>query len=164
MGDSFFEETVPKKTSFGTVLLKLLLIVLTAVTLIFGLFASFLFMLAFVALALIDHFVFPRFKVEYEYSYVNGEIDVAAIYSKQNRKHLVTITGENLECVAPLGSDALRGYGDTFPIKDYSGDMGGTPSVIVKGGTEHAKYYLMLTEEMLRDLKYRYPGKVILDM
>lgn len=163
MGDAFFEETVPQKKTVSSLLLKALLIALTAATLFLGLFAGFLFMLAFVVLIIVDYFAFPRFNVEYEYSYVNGDIDIAAIYNKENRKHLASIEAADIECVAPLGSSELSSYGATYGERDYSGHMSEkTPWVVVTGGEGRMKYDLLLTDEMIGDLRYRMPRKVFL--
>lgn len=161
MGDAFFEETVPKKTTAGTVALKVLLIFVTAAALFFGLFWNMLFLALFLVLLIIDYFMFPRFKAEYEYSYANGDIDMAVIFSKESRKELGSVELSEIECVAPCGSDALSTYGNTYAVKDYSGNMSAEkPWAVVTGGENRTIYYMMLTEDMVNDLKYRIPRKV----
>jgi hypothetical protein len=89
---------------------------------------------------------------------------VAAIYSKQSRKNLETITLENVECVAPSNSHRLDSFGVTFKVVDYSsGDPSHRTFTIVKGGSDSRKYILELDDRMLEDLKWRLPGKVFLD-
>ena len=59
-----------------------------------------------IVLAVVTFFLFPRFDLEYEYLYVNGDIDVDKIMSKQKRKHCASYSLENLEVMAPTGSHA----------------------------------------------------------
>ncbi len=164
MEDHFSELIVPKKPNPLNMLLKILLIFATVVAAFLGIFASPIFMIVLIGVIIADYFLFPRFNVEYEYTYVNGEIDVAAIYSKQSRKNLAQIDLENVECVAPLGSHQLDSYGETFKVVDYSsGYEDQKVYVIVKGGAESRKILLNLDETMLEDLRWRLPGKVFRD-
>ena len=81
-----------------------------------------------IVLAVVTFFLFPRFDLEYEYLYVNGDIDVDKIMSKQKRKHCASYSLENLEVMAPPvpcpgflqkqhrypGEDLLPAAGDAF--------------------------------------------------
>ena len=164
MEDHFSELIIPRKKRGSDTLIKALLIAATVVAAFFGLLVSPIFLIALVALGVADYFLFPRFNVEYEYSYVNGEIDVAAVYSKQSRKELASITLENVECIAPAGSHRLDGFGSTFKTIDYSsGDPDAKPYVLVKGGTENCRYLLQLDDNMIEDLRWRLPGKFFRD-
>ena len=164
MEDHFSELIVPKKPNPLNMLLKILLIFATVVAAFLGIFASPIFMIVLIGVIIADYFLFPRFNVEYEYTYVNGEIDIAAIYSKSSRKNLAQIDLENVECVAPYGSHHLDSYGITFKEVDYSsGYPEQKPYVIIKGGTNNQKILLHLDETMLEDLKWRLPGKVFRD-
>ena len=164
MDDHFSELIVQRKPKPTDLLFKILLILATAVAAFFGLFVHPIFMIVLLLVGITDYFLFPRFNVEYEYTYVNGEIDIAAIYSKSSRKNLAQIDLENVECVAPYGSHHLDSYGITFKEVDYSsGYPEQKPYVIIKGGTNNQKILLHLDETMLEDLKWRLPGKVFRD-
>lgn len=163
MGDLFTELIVPRKQDTKDKVLKILSIALGVVVLLAGFLSGNMIILA-VAIILIMadfYYLIPRFNVEYEYSYVNGEIDVARIYSKQSRKEVASISLENVECIAPLGSHQLDSYGQTFKVIDYSAnDPEQKPYVVVKGGGDNQKIYLQLDESMVNDLKSRLPRKV----
>ena len=161
MEDHFSEVIVPRKPRPQDAIFKVLLIIATVIAALIGLLISPIFLFVLVGLGLVDYFLFPRFNVEYEYAYVNGEIDVAAIYSKQSRKELASITLENVECIAPVASHHLDSYGITFKTVDYSsGKPDAKPYAIIKGGTDSKKYLLELSDSMLEDLRWRLPGKV----
>ncbi len=164
MEDRFFEVIVPRRPRPQDTVGKVLLIAGTVLAAAGALLVSRVFFLLLVGFIVADYFIFPRFNVEYEYSYLNGEIDVAAIYSKQSRKNLETITLENAECIAPSGSHRLDSFGVTFKVVDYSsGDPSHRTFAIVKGGSDSRKYLLELDDRMLEDLKWRLPGKVFQD-
>lgn len=163
MGDSFSELIVPKKQSFGARFLQMLIKALTIASLVFMFLTfSFVFLISFFICFLLWYFLVPRLSVEYEYSYVNGELDIAAVYSKRSRKHLATLELTQAECIAPLGSDALSGYGDTYKTVDYSSrnpESGEKTYVMIKPDTRE-KILIHLDQTMLDDLKYRMPRKV----
>ena len=56
------------------------------------------------------YFIFPRFNVEYEYDLLNHDLDIAAIYSKANRKKKLSIDIQQAEIIAPKGSPRLNSY------------------------------------------------------
>ena len=58
---------------------------------------------------LLLHYV-PKLEVEYEYLYVNGELDIDAIYSKQKRKKMGSYDASELEILAPENSHELDSF------------------------------------------------------
>ena len=42
--------------------------------------------------------IFPRFNVEYEYQYMNGEIDIDEIFSKSKTQKVTSLNLANVEC------------------------------------------------------------------
>lgn len=164
MSDLFTELVVARKPQVSDAVIRAILVILTVLAPLAGLFFHPLFFLAFVALLICDYLIFPRLNVEYEYSYVNGGMDIAAVYSKKSRKELTSINLMEAECIAPKGSEHLNEYGATYAVKDYSAkDPDNKPYVAVIGGTEPKKVVLQLDQAMLKDLKYRMPLKVFDD-
>ncbi len=145
-------------------LLKALLIVALVVSAAATLLLGPVFLVVFIVLAFLTYYLWPRFKVEYEYSYVNGQIDVARVFSKQSRKDVAKIDTNDVECIAPLGSHQLDSYGSTYKEIDYSS---GNPEmktyVLVKGGQNPGRILLHLDDRMLSDLRRRLPRKVFTD-
>lgn len=161
MEDLFSELIVERKPRAKDAILKALLIAALVILAAAGLLLGPVFFIAFLVLAGVSYFLWPRFKVEYEYSYVNGQLDIAKIFSKQSRKDVAKIDATQAECIAPMGSHELDSYGATFKTVDYSsGDPDLRPYVIVKGGEGSCKYLVHLDEKMLEDLRRRLPRKV----
>lgn len=62
----------------------------------------------------------PTTNVEYEYSYLNGELSIDIIYSKMRRKKWVTYDLRSAELVAPADSDSIKRHMHGKVITDYS--------------------------------------------
>ena len=109
MNDTFYEQLVKKKSSPLMPALKVLLICVLAAALILALFfvgfwpAVLIIILAF----LLYYFVFPLLAVEYEYTLLNYDVDIDAVYSKTKRRHKLSFDLRTAEVIAPAGSEAL---------------------------------------------------------
>lgn len=161
MNDFFTELVVARKPQFTDGLIRGALILFTILAALAGLFIHPLFFLIFLVFLACDYFIFPRLNVEYEYSYVNGDIHIAAVFSKKSRKELTDVDLAKAECIAPEGSVHLNDYGNTYSVCDYSAkDPDDRPYVAVMGGPEPKKIMLQLDQTMLDDLKHRMPRKV----
>ena len=81
--------------------------------------------------------------MEYEYLYVNGELDIDAIYSRQKRKRIASYDMQELELMAPTKSHALDSYvnGQDVKIKDFT-----------SGKPEQKSYTLVFNKEKGRQI------------
>lgn len=126
MNDAFYEQLVTRKTKPMDIILRILIIVFIAAVAVLGTpFIGFLaFFIAVVLAMLVYYFVFPRFNVEYEYTLLNYDIDVAAIFSKEKRKNITSFDIRQAEIIAPVGSPRLNSYhpGKTHDFSSGSGN------------------------------------------
>lgn len=116
MSDLYREILVPRKTPVQNKLAKVGLIILT----VFGFLAGMVFiplMLLGILGIVACIFLMPKLEVEYEYLYVNGDLDIDAIYSRQKRKRVAEYHAEELEILAPEKSHALDSYRNKNGIK-----------------------------------------------
>ena len=121
MNDSYKEILVKRQTPVGMRVLKGALIGLTVLSLVAGLLMWPLLIVGAILIA-VDYFVVPKFDVEYEYLYVNGELDIDAIYSRQKRKKMGTYDMAELEILAPSDSHGIDSYKNKQGVKlnDYT--------------------------------------------
>ncbi|MBO4399694.1 MAG: hypothetical protein J5795_06140 [Lachnospiraceae bacterium] len=106
-----------------------------------------------------------RFNVEYEYIFVDGQIDFDAVYSGTSRKHLKRIDMEKTEVVAKPDSSALDGYKhlELKPTDYTSGaDSDKVYAIIVKGEKCQEEILFEPDENFLQYMKKKSPRKVIL--
>lgn len=108
-------------------------------------------------------FLFPRLNVEYEYVFVDGQIDFDRISGKSKRKTLLRIDMEQVDIIAPDGSHSLDSYNHIqCERKDFSsGDKNAKPYIII-ATKENKKFRIAFepTEKMLSMIKQKNPRKL----
>ena len=112
MNDAFYEQIVARKPRITDMLIRILVILGIVVLFFFGMpFIGFLAGILAVALGFAAYYlIFPRLNVEYEYSILNHDMEISAIYSKQNRKKKTSFDIQTAEIIAPKGSHRLDSY------------------------------------------------------
>lgn len=153
MSDLYIELLVKKKRTATDTALKTLLIALTVIAFLAGLLITPLALIVFVALLVLDYFKLPGLDLEYEYLYVNGELDIDKIMSKQKRKRVGSFDMKNVEMVAPAKSHELDYYRNgKIKVVDYS------------SGEENANVYAMLVKDDKEQKMVLFePNQAILD-
>ncbi|MDO4344737.1 MAG: DUF6106 family protein [Eubacteriales bacterium] len=166
MSDLYTEVIVKKKTTAKDMILKSLLIAATALA-VFAFFFTTLGVIALaavLALGVADYFLLPSFQVEYEYTYVNGEIDVDKIMSKKKRKSVYKADIKDLEIMAPSDSHALDSYKNRQDIKTYNfsslEEQNKTYTMIFKGEKGMEQVIFEPNEVILKDMKRIAPREV----
>lgn len=163
MGDTYKEIMVQPETSAGKKFLKGFFPVMTGICVIFGM-ALWPFLILAVVFLLLTLFVGQRLDVEYEYLYVNGELDIDAIYSKQKRKRICSYDMEHLEVLAPMNSHALDSYLSRPGAKydDYTSKKEPQKSYILVFNEEKGQKIIAveLDGEILNDIRRIAPRKV----
>lgn len=150
MSDYYTEQLVKQKTKMSSIVAKAALIAGTAVSI----FIAFMFPLAMilpVVMIVVDVMLFKRFDLEFEYLYVNGDLDIDKIMAKQKRKRVFETNVRDLEVIAPTGSVELQQYQRTKTY-DFS------------SGREDARTYEMVTTSQGQTVKIIFePNKTILE-
>jgi hypothetical protein len=102
--------------------------------------------------------------VEYDYLFVENDLEIDAVYDKSKRKHIVTVHMEHAKCIAPLGSQAVLGYEGKGAVKvrHFEAADTKTPYVIVveKNGVvelliEPDEHLLSLMQARNKDIFYK---------
>lgn len=124
MEQSYAEANAKRKNSGGTVALKIILVFLVILIFLASIVAAMQFQFNLIVLigvaavfALIWYW--PRFRVEWEYVFCDGQLDFDMIQGGEKRKNILRVEIEEADVVAPLNSHRLDGYRH-LPVKDYS--------------------------------------------
>ncbi len=144
MSDLYREILVKREMPVSARILKGALIGLVVLCLLGGIMVTPLLLPVGVVLGVVFWiFVLPKLDVEYEYLYVNGELDIDAIYSRQKRKRIASYDMQELELMAPTKSHALDSYvnGQGVKIKDFT-----------SGRPDQKSYTLVLNKEKGREI------------
>jgi len=161
--NQLYAEAGVKRKDDGKILgLRALLIFGVVVGVILMMFGG-LFGIVGIVLVVAMVYFFPKLNVEYEYVFVDGQIDFDRISGKAKRKTLLRIDMEQVEIVAPKGSHSLDGFTYTQLMnKDFSsGDKNAKPFIII-AGVEDKKYRIAFepSEKMLAMMKQKSPRKI----
>ncbi len=164
--DTFIEVLVESKASPYIRIARDLCYVLTGLAVIAFIFSGiFIAILAAVLFGALAYFTGLRTKIEYEYAYMNKELDVDIIYDKQKRKHLATYDLSKLEVLAPVCSYHLDEYKNrNYKACDYSSRSEANKDkkfVMYCGGD--TKVIFEPTAEMIEAITYVAPRKVFRD-
>ena len=153
MSDLYTEEIVKKEKTAKDSLIKVLLIIGTAVAVLSLMVLGWVSLILIAVFAVADFFVMPTLDLEYEYLYVNGEIDIDKIMSKQKRKRVFSGDTASLELLAPTQSHELDHYKSRTDIKksDFS-----------SGRKDPKTYTMILKKEQGMEMVIFEPSEVIL--
>ncbi len=110
MSDFYTEQLVKQKTSMKSNLIKVGMIALTVVAFLAMLFIPVVGFLIPIVMLVIDWFVFKRLDLEFEYLYINGDLDIDKIMSQQSRKRVLSVNVKEMDIMAPVGYAELRPY------------------------------------------------------
>lgn len=170
MNDLYLEELIKRKPTGQDKVIKYGLIVLTVV---FGLLAvmslNMVMGIVFIALCVACYFVLPKSYIEWEYQYVNGEIDVDRILKKSKRKRIASYEITSAEIVAPARSHRLDYYNNNNKIKiqDFTSCDSQRENLVyamilpVEGNL--TKVLFEPSEQMLKDMRTKAPRKIFMD-
>ena len=110
MSDLYSELLVKKKQTAKDLVVKYGLIALTVIMVLGGLVLNVLLLVPAIALGIACYFVIPKTDLEYEYLFVNGELDIDMIMSKSKRKRVKSLQLAEADLVAPLKSHRMDYY------------------------------------------------------
>ncbi len=126
MGDTLVECTVKRKTSMKNLALLGLVIGLMVVAFAFFIFYfrnGIMFVIGILLCVVISKLT-SMCDEEYEYIFLNGDLDFAKIIGKKKRVELLSVAMSEIELVAPLASDKLASYENTgggrYQTRDFS--------------------------------------------
>ena len=165
MGDLYSEYLVKKKPTALDAVIKYGLIILTVLAALAGLFVSPVILVLAVILGVVSYLVIPKTDIEYEYLFVNGELDIDMVMAK--RKKVNTFDLREADLIAPVNSQRMAYYNNNSKLKilDYSsGDESHRRfAVIIRADGDTCKVILEPDDTMAQAIKNSAPSKVFLD-
>lgn len=160
MSDFYTEQLVKKKRDMKDIVVMAVLVSLT----IASIFAIFLFPMAIIAPVVMiaaDVIMFRRLDVEYEYIYVNGELDIDKVMHKEKRKHLFSANVNDMEVLARAGAPELGPFQNAktydYTTKETNAKVYAMV-LLVKG--EKVKVLFEPNEQILEGIWMNAPRKV----
>ncbi len=109
-------------------------------------------------------FFYPRLSVEYEYVFVDGQLDFDRITGKAKRKTMLRIEFEQVEMMAPLNSPALDSFNHIqLEKKDFSSLSKESKPYAIIASVDNKKMKILFepSEKMIDIIKQKNARKVI---
>lgn len=124
MEQSYAEANAKKKTTGSVIALKIILIILVILVFLAAILISIstkINLLVLIGVAAIFGLIWywPRFRVEWEYVFCDGQLDFDMIQGGERRKNILRIEIEVRWQIAPIQSTKLDGYRH-LEVRDYS--------------------------------------------
>lgn len=121
MSDFYTEQLVKKQTGMKDMVTKAVLVAMAIVSVLAVFIMPMGLIVPIVVIALV-WFLISRLNVEYEYLYVNGDLDIDKIMNKSKRKRVFSANVDSMELLAPVNSPRLDQFGNARVINLSSGN------------------------------------------
>lgn len=163
MESSYAETSVKQKTTTRVMLLKIVLVIGAALLVAIGFLSGIrLLVLPAVAGVILLVWYWPRFNIEWEYVFCDGQLDFDRIQGGEKRKTILRVELEDADVIAPMDSNRLDGYRH-LPVRDFSSLRPDAKpyGIAIKAEGREEKVVLVFepNERMLEHICSRFPGK-----
>ena len=159
MDQTFIEVLVARNRNMAAAVMKVVCAILAAFSLLM-VPSSLVFLLAVAIFGVAAYYSYLQEWIEYEYSYVSGELTVDKIMARSRRKSMADYPVEKIEVAAPEGSYHLDGYqGRDCEVKDYSSMKTNTFIIYYEG---QKKLILDADRGLMEALRSTAPSRIFL--
>ena len=160
--DDFYTEQLIKKQADSKDALKKTGLIAATVLAFFIAFMMPVGILLPVVMIVIDVLVFRNLNVEYEYIFVNGDLDIDRIMNKSRRKRMFSTDADQMELLAPVGAVELMQY-KKIKTYDYTSGKGDAEvyALIAPNKGEKCKVLFEPNETIVEGFFVKAPRKVI---
>lgn len=161
MNDIYTEQLIKKKKTKKQLVLQGVVLVLTLFSICGALHFPVLFIITGIFIAC-NIFLYWELDIEYEYLFVNGELDIDKIIHKARRRRICSVELTDVELLTPYGAGELRQYQRAKKSDYSSGTENGQTYVLiaaVKG--EQRKIIFEPNEVIINGYKRLDPRKVV---
>lgn len=166
MNDSYSELLVKKEQTGKDKVIKFLLIGLIAATAVVGVVFTLAWILT-LGFGIAAYFVLPNLDLEYEYVYVNGELDIDKIMAKSKRKRVQSFDLAKMEIMAPVNSHRMdyQNHNTKLKVLDFSSGNKEHKvfAMIIPNEKEICKVLLEPDQELIENIQKSCPRKVFVD-
>ena len=154
MNDTFYELLVKKiKPDTNAIMLSAVNIIAIVFFLVLSIYIQFAIILSVGLGFVFYYFVYPKISVEYEYSLLNADLTIDAIYNKTKRKNLLNIDIKTLETAFPASSPKMNGKRNVKKIDCSTGDLNTSYSLFLPQNGENNLLLITPDDKMLDMLK-----------
>lgn len=162
MDEVFVEQIIKRKTSMSGIAIRIICILLVIVGFFSMLFLGVLGLTITALLIYLTYMAWSYTSIEYEYSFLNGELSVDKIMGQRKRKTIASFDIKNAEIVAPSMSDEVVRRVNNTVTKDYStGYKGGNLYSMIINDADGLKQVLFEPNEKILDAMYHVKPNIV---
>jgi hypothetical protein len=161
MNEVFIEQLVKRKTTSKSIVAKVALILLTLIVFAATMIIPFALVLG-ILMVVLDAYVFKMFDLEFEYTYIRGELSVDKIMGKERRKKAASFDLSQLEIVAPSDSYLLDSYKNSNKVYDFTSlePDHKVYAMVLHGNNGYVKVLFEPNGEILNAMRDSHPRKI----
>lgn len=163
--DGIFECIVARKTPMYALPAKIGMSLVLSIIVLASIFIHPLFFLIACVFGVFMYFMIPRFNLEWEYTFLDGELRIDKIFSQSSRKRFLVLLFDRVDAVAPLNSDEIKrnlnnpGF-TKVDCSSFSGDENGVYGILYSDEKSRKVILFEPDEKMLKALRRYSPRKV----
>lgn len=165
MNEAYVEHMVARRQNPLAKVLKVVAIALAVILCLIGFtIMNFWYLVPAVILGIVIYFFIPRLDVEFEYLYLDKEITIDKIFSKETRKRAMVVDLNKMEFMAPYNSHELDSYKSRkVPVKDFSSKEEGSKPYAIAYRDQSGDALILIepNDEMLKLIRQVFPRKVL---
>lgn len=163
MEQLYAESSVKQKTTAKVTFLKIILIIGVIILFAIG-FLSRINLLSLLSVAAVVALVWywPRFKIEWEYIFCDGQLDFDQILGGEKRKTVLRVELEDADVIAPMDSHRMDGYRH-LSVRNFSSlrEEATVYGIAIKPEGKEEKVVLVFepSRKMLEMIQAKFPNK-----
>lgn len=164
MNQQYAEAGVKRQDTLATMAIKVLMILGVFIALFLVIIVRDIFVYVGVAIGVGVFFLFPKLHIDYEYIYVDGQIDFDRITGKSKRKTMLRIDFEQVEIMAPSDSSALDSYKNMqLEKRDFSSLSKDSKPYVIIVSSDNKKMRIIFepSEKMVDIIKQKNARKLV---
>ncbi len=161
MNEVFIEQLIKRKTTSKSIIAKVALIFATVIVFALSLIIPFGLVLG-ILMVLLDVYLFKMFDLEFEYTYIRGELSIDKIMGKERRKKAASFDLSKLEIIAPTDSYLLDSFKNCNKVYDFTSLEEGVKvyALIIHGNSGYEKVLFEPNSEILSAMRDAHPRKI----
>lgn len=162
MDEVFVEQIIKRKTSASGIAIRVICIALVITGFLSMLLLGVLGLTITALLIYGTYLLWGYTSVEYEYSFLNGELSIDKIMGQRKRKTIANFDIKNAEIVAPAMSDEVISRVNNAVTKDYStGYRGGNIYSMIINDSDGLKQVLFEPNEKVLSAMYHVKPSIV---
>lgn len=163
MDEVFVEQILKRRITISGVLLRILSIFIVLIGIMSIMWLQMLGFTLTVLLAYGAYMIWSYTSLEYEYSFLNGELTIDKIMGQRKRKSMASYDIKEAEVIAPVMSEQIIRASMNAVVKDFSSGSrsGDVYAMIINNASGKAKVLFEPNEKVLEAMYHVRPAIVI---